>query len=419
VIIAILLVLLVFSICSLALVSGAETAFFSLSSMQIKAFKRDQDPRKRQVAHLLENPREFLVTFIIVIVLLSLIIQNLISTLLNHQGSWLLNIGIPLGVNLILGEVIPKSLAMPSNVKVSCKTVYIVAWLQKVLYPVRKILSWLTSLIMPILFFFLRKEKEISIDELQHALKESKDRGVLLHEETELIRGYLRLQESMVKDLMRPREEILYVDQDEPLSRLIHLFVEQECTRILFCEDGLDKLKGIISSRIFFQNKEGIAELQQLIPFLKPPYFVPETLKADVLLKQMYEKKETLAIVVSEYGSITGLIAMEDLVEVVVGEIVDLRDRETFFTRAGEDVIIASGKLELAQLEEIFDVSLESLTHRVTVGGWIIEELGDIPKTGVKHQTKDFFFHILSADPTRIRRVYIRKLTPVKLKKQR
>lgn len=415
----IVLVFLVLSVGSLAIISGAETAFFSLSSTQVKVFKRSQDLRKRQIARLLDNSKELLVTLIILIVLFSLIIQNLISALFGTKGGWLLNVGVPLGVNLILGELIPKSLALLSNVKVSYKTVYLLSWLQKVFYPVRKVLSYLTSLIMPILFFFLRKEKEISIDELQHALRESKDRGILLHEETELIRGYLRLQESMVKDLMRPREEILYIDEEESLSRLIHLFVDQECTRILFCRGGLDKLVGIVSSRIYFQNREKIEATKDIASFLKPPYFVPETLKADLLLQQMYEKKETLAIVVSEYGSITGLIAMEDLVEVVVGEIVDLRDRETFFTRAGEDVIIASGKLELAQLEEIFDISLDSASHRVTIGGWIIEQLGDIPKTGVKYETKDFFFHILSADPTRIRRVYIRKLTPGKGKKQR
>ena len=147
-----------------------------------------------------------------------------------------------------------------------------------------------------------------------------------------------------------------------------------------------------------------------MIPIIKKPFFVPEAMKGDVLLRQFYEKKESIAVVVDEYGSITGIIAMEDLVEEVVGEITDRRDQGVFFTRAGNDVIIASGKLELSEFEEIFNVSLKSENLMVTIGGWLTEQLGDIPKPGTKYHTKEFLFHVLSADPTRIRRIYIRRL---------
>lgn len=405
-----LVLLLIFAVLALAVFSAAETALFSLSSMQIKAFKKGSDPRKKQVAKLLFQPRDLLITLIILIVVLSLGVQNIISTIFHKKDSWVLNIGIPLAINLILGEMIPKSLAITNNVKISYWITPVLSRIQILMFPLRRLLSVITSFVTPIIFFFLRKEKEISIDELQHALKDSKDRGVLLPEETELIRGYINLQESSVKELMRPREEVIHFQSTEPLSRLIHLFVDQECTRILFCEGGLDHLVGIISSRIFFQNKYSIKETKDLIPIIKKPFFVPETMKGDVLLRQFYEKKESIAIVVDEYGSITGIIAMEDLVEEVVGEITDRRDQEAFYTRAGNDVIIASGKLELSEFEEIFNVSLVSENLMVTIGGWLTEQLGDIPKPGTKYHTKEFLFHVLSSDLTRIRRIYIRRL---------
>jgi putative hemolysin len=405
-----LVLLLVFCIAILALFSGAETALFSLSSMQVKAFKKDQDPRKRQIAALLAKPRELLVTAIIMIIVMSLLIQNIFSSLFEKNGGWFLKIGVPLIVNLILGEVIPKSLAMPNNVKVSYRVVPILSGMQRFFLPIQKLLSWITGFVTPILFFFLHKDKKISIEELQHALKASKDRGVLLSEETELIRGYLRLQERAVKELMRPREEVIYFQTSEPLSRLVHLFIDQECSRILLCNGGLDQLVGIISSQIFFLHKASIKETKDLVSLVKKPYFIPETMKADELLKQLYEKKESLAVVVDEYGSVVGIIAMEDLVEEVIGEIVDLRDQEACFTRAGLDVIIASGKMELSELEEIFDITLTSENHMVTIGGWLTEQLGDIPKSGTKYHTKELLFHVLSAEPTRVQRVYIRKL---------
>ncbi len=409
--------LLVFCVFGLALFSGAETALFSLSSMQVKAFKKSLDPGKKQIARVLSQPRELLVTLIILIIVISLGIQNIISTIFQKKDSWIINIGVPFFINLVLGEMIPKSLAMTNNVKVSSATAPFLIRIQSIFYPVRKMLSVITSFVTPFVFFFLRREKEISTEELQHALKDSKERGILLPEETELIRGYIRLKEVTVKELMRPREEVIYFRTDEPLTRLIHLFVDQECTRIPLCEGGIDKLIGIVSGRIFFQHKHKIKETKDLLAVIKKPFFVPESMKGDVLLRQFYEKKESIAVVVDEYGSITGIIAMEDLVEEVIGEITDRRDQEAFFTRAGNDVIIASGKLELAEFEEIFHFELKSENLMVTIGGWLTEQLGDIPKPGTKYQTKEFLFHVLSADPTRIRRVYIRKLT-TSVKKQ-
>lgn len=403
--------MLVFCVLGLALFSGAETALFSLSSMQVKAFKKDSDPKKRQIAKLLAEPRELLITLIILIIVFSLGVQNVISTLFHKRDSWLLNIALPLGINLVLGEMIPKSLAMPNNVAVSYRTIGLLTPIQRFFYPFRKLLSIITAYVTPILFFFLRKEKEISIEELQHALKDSKDRGILLPEESELICGYIRLQEVNIKELMRPREEVIFFQTAEPLSRLIHLFIDQECSRIPLCDGGLDKLIGIISGRIFFQHKHKIKETKDLIPLVKKPFFVPESMKGHVLLKQFYEKKESIAVVVDEYGSVTGIITMEDLLEEVVGEITDRRDQGAFFTRAGNDVIIASGKLELSEFENIFSVELKSENLMVTIGGWLMEQLGEIPKPGTKYHTKDFLFHVLSADPTRIRRVYIRRLT--------
>jgi CBS domain containing-hemolysin-like protein len=261
-----------------------------------------------------------------------------------------------------------------------------------------------------ILFFFLRKEDEISIDELQHALRTSRKLGVLNEEEAELVRGYLLLQESTVKERMRPREEVLYFDLDEPLTKLIHLFVDQECSRIPVCERGLDKIVGVMTSRIFFLHRPLLKTVADLRPILEKPFFVPESIPAKTLLRQFYDRQESFAVVVDEYGSTSGIIALEDLVETVIGEIVDRRDEKSLYTMSGEDVMIASGKMELADIEKIFDVPLVSENHMVTIGGYLTEKMGDIPKSGSKFVSDDFLFHVLAAEPTRVRRVYIRRL---------
>ncbi|HSW86007.1 MAG TPA: hemolysin family protein [Rhabdochlamydiaceae bacterium] len=416
--IGILISVLIFLICCSAFFSASETALFSLSSMKVKAYKQDPDKRKQLVALLLSRPRELLVTIIMVNTIVNILVQNIVSTIFGDYSTWFINVGVPLALTLIFGEVIPKSIGLANNSTFSYKVAKPLAAIQRLLLPIRKLLSGIISFVSSFMFFFLEKEKEISVDELQHALKTSKQYGVLNEDEAQLVQGYLNLEESNVKEFMRPREDIIFYDTDEALSKLIHLFVDQECSRLPVCKESLDNILGIISSRIFFLHRPSLNTTEDLLRYVRKPFFVPETMHAKALLSQLYDRKESQAIVVDEYGSVSGLITLEDLVEQVVGEISDRRDEKYKFTRAKEDVIIASGKLELSEFEAIFSVPLISNSNMVTIGGWLTEQLGDIPKTGTKFTTDAFFFHVLAADPNRVRRVYIRRLKPSAKKKK-
>ncbi len=228
--------------------------------------------------------------------------------------------------------------------------------------------------------------------------------------ESELVSGSLDLQNTMAKEHMRPREELICYDLSDPLSELIRFFTEKEISRIPVFDRDLENLKGILSARRFFFHRDQIKTPQDLLTLLKKPYYVPESIKAWTLLRNLRERKEDLAIVVDEYGTISGLITQEDLVEAVIGEIVDRRDSLSLYTRPSQDVIIASGKLELSEFKDIFGIALKSKENIVTLGGWLIEQLGDIPTTGTKYATDEFLFYVLSAEPNRIRRLYVRRL---------
>jgi putative hemolysin len=406
VLILVLAVLLFFS----GLFSASETALFSLSSLKVKTYKQDKDPRKQLIAQLLSSPRQLLVTIIMLNVSFNILVQNVTSSIFGQASSWALNVGVPLALTLILGEVIPKSLGLVNNDRIAYRMAPIIQLLQTLLMPIRRLLVSMTNHISRVLFFFLHKEEEISIDELQHALRTSRKFGVLNEDEAELVQGYLALQESTVKERMRPREEVLFFDLDEPLTKLMHLFVDQECSRIPVCDKGLDQIVGVVTSRLFFLHREEIRTIEDLKTILEKPFFVPETVPAKTLLRQFYDRQDSFAIVVDEYGSVAGIVALEDLVETVIGEITDRRDETNLYTQSGEDVIIASGKMELADLEKIFDVSFSSENNMVTIGGYLTEKMGDIPKSGSKYLTDDFLFHVLAAEPTRVRRVYIRRL---------
>ncbi len=378
--------------------------------MQVKAYGQSSDLRKKLVATLLQKPADLLVTLLMLNTLVNILIQNVVSSLFGEYSTWLLNVGVPLAITLIFGEVIPKSIGFANNEKIACSSANAIHRFEKLFYPVRYILTKITQWVTPWEFFFLRKQEQISVEELLHALKTSHKEGVLNTDEAELIRGYLNLEDASVKELMRPREEVLIYDLDEPLQKLVALFVDQECSRIPVCKAGLDEVIGVMSANRFFLYRDSILAPNDLLPHLQKPFFVPETLHGRSLLRKFYDRKESLALAVDEYSSVSGLITLEDLVETVIGEIADRRDEKEQFTRSANDVIIASGKLELSELEDIFGVILESRANMVTIGGWLTEQIGDIPKNGTKYISHGLFFHVLAADPNRVRRVYIRRL---------
>lgn len=393
-----------------AYLSASETALFSLSPLTVKSYRNAPDSRLNLIGKLMERPREILVTILMLNILANILIQNTVSTLFDAFPSWTLKIGVPLALTLIFGEVLPKSLALPSHTAVAYRTAPVIRVAAAILRPIRVPMTKATSFISRFLFFFLREENEISAEELRHVLKTSEERGILMPIESELIGGTLDLQNSLVREHMRPRDEILSYDIQEPLSQLLDLFIEKEITRIPICDGDLENLKGILSAREFFFHKNQIKNAKDLISIVKKPYYVPESTRAWTALRNLRERGITLAIVVDEYGSISGLITQEDLAEAVIGEIVDARDAKSLYTRSSDDVIIASGKLELGEFKELFGIPLKSKENIVTLGGWLIEQLGDIPTTGTKYATDDFLFYVLAAEPNRIRRIYVRRL---------
>lgn len=408
------MILLITCLIALIFLSGSlsatETAMFSLTSMKIRAFKSSESKVEKLIADLLSRPRKLLVTILMLNVLVNILVQNVVSAIFGTLSGWFFTVGLPLVLVLIFGEVVPKTIALARNEWISKHVAPLIYATEKILKPLRDSIVWITTPISKGMFFFLKREKEISTKELKHALRTSKEYGVLNQDEANLVRGYLNLEELTVKEVMCPRQEILYYDIEQPMSLLISLLVDQECTRVPVCKGSLEETLGVLTSKDFFLHRHKIHSSNDLENLLVKVHFVPEVMQAKDCMKLFYDRQEQMMIVVDEYGSVCGLVTLEDIIEVVVGQIEDRRDPSERFTRSGEDVIISSGKLELNELEEVFDVRLDSPNNMVTIGGWLTEKFGDIPKSGSKYQTEDFLFHVLSSDPNRIRRVYIRKL---------
>jgi CBS domain containing-hemolysin-like protein len=392
------------------MLSCSETALFSLSKFTIRSYGYSKDKGKRTTYRLLSKPKDLLVTILMLNILANILVQNTFSNIFGNFQSFFLKVGIPLVIILLFGEVIPKSIAIANNKKISALVSPVIFFISKVLGPIRIFFTFITSYISRVLFFFLKKEPPTSAEELKHIIESSKETGILNRDETRLVSGYLELTGVLVKEKMSPKDEVLFYNANDSLLKLVDLFMESKLSKIPVCEGSLDRILGIISVKKFFFNKENIKDKSSLLKLLKKPFFIPETTNARDLLEDFRKNRESLAIVVDEYGMVKGVISKEDLVEEVIGEVSDLRDVQEFYTKYSEDTIIANGKLEISIFEDIFSVKLKSETRQVTIGGFLIEKLERIPKAGDKFSTKEFLFYVLEADPNRVKKIYIRKL---------
>ncbi len=391
--------------------SGSETALFSLPQTKVKAYRSSKDSTKRLIGHLLRRPKDLLVTVFMLNTLVNILVQNVTSHAVGEESDWLMKVALPFFLLLFLGEIVPKYTGLLKNERVAYLSAPSINFLQNNL---KKIREWTVSATAPVsraLFFFLKHDKEISYEELVHVLKESEKEGVLIPHETELVRGYLNLQDLSTKEVMCPREEVVFFDINDPLKKLTHLFVDEKISRLPVCKGDLQETLGIIDAHDFFLIQNQLQDPKfDLRNCLKKPFYVPETTPAKILLKRLTEKQQELALVVDEYGAISGLVTNEDLVEVIVGEIRDMRDKTQLYTQPAPGELICSGRLELLEFNQLFEVLLKSPNNMVTIGGWLTERAGIIPKNGSSFEFDGFLFQILAADSTRISRLYIRKM---------
>ena len=266
-----LIILLDFLVCCSAFLSATETAFFSLSTMKIRSFEDGEDPKGKLVAKLISRPRNLLVTIIMLNVILGILIQNVVANIFGNFAGWLLNVGVPLVLTLVFGEVIPKSLSLLHNDKVATKVVGVVNRVEKIASPFRKVIIVITNAISHVMFFFLRKENEVSLDELKVALRTSKKFGFLNSEEAKLIRGYLNLDDDLIKEIMTPRQSIVGFDINQDISILKDLFIDQECSRIPVYDKNLENIIGILWSGVFFLHQHEIITKEDLKRFVTKP----------------------------------------------------------------------------------------------------------------------------------------------------
>jgi putative hemolysin len=279
------------------------------------------------------------------------------------------------------------------------------------LLPVISSASWLLApLALPVRKLFEKRARQeaptATEEEVQAYIDVGREEGILEKEEEKLLLSIVDFGDTRVREVMTPRTDILFIDAASPLPVLADLFVSSKYSRIPVVRGTIDTVLGTVHVKDLFEaihsgKPRPIAELT------REAYFVPESKKVSELLKEFQRRHLWMAIVVDEYGGVSGLVTVEDLLEEIVGEISDEHeDERESVTKAGENAYSVSGKENIATVRELFGRGPEE-EEFTTVGGFLAARLGHIPRPGETHRESDLLFTVEEADRRRVHRVRI------------
>ncbi len=230
-----------------------------------------------------------------------------------------------------------------------------------------------------------------------------------------MIHSIFEFGDTLVKEVMTPRTEIIGFEDKSTLKEILALMVQEGHSRIPVYRENLDEIVGIVYSRDLLKQWQEEELGRSAKELMQAPYFVPETKKVNELLREFQRRKIQIAIVVDEYAGTAGLVTMEDLLEEIVGEISDRWEKESpDFQKLPDGKILISGKMELEKANEELDLGLPEENDIETVAGFILSYLGRFPKAGEKFRFKDLLFTIEKSDEHSISLVQVKRITPEK-----
>jgi len=244
--------------------------------------------------------------------------------------------------------------------------------------------------------------------EIQQIIDEGEQRGLISEDEGEMIQGIFSFRDTIAREIMVPRTDTVYAEAETKLTEIIRIIIESGHSRIPIYQDNIDNIVGTLHAKdlLPFWGTEDIA----IREIMRSPYFIPETKKISEVLKDLRDNKSHMAIVIDEYGGTAGILTLEDIIEEIIGEIMDEYDDEQKLIIEHEDgSIIVNARLDVDKLEDFLQIELPEGDFE-SVGGFIISLIGKVPEVNEKILYNDIEILIEAATSRKIDRVRIRKL---------
>ncbi len=403
-------VLFIVMLCFSGFFSSSETALFSLSNIQLEQMRRDNHRRIGLIQNLLSQPRRLIITILIgnelVNVTASVISAAIIIRLLGAENKWI-NICVMVPILLLVGEITPKALAIRHNIAFADFESRPIEIFARLIKPLRVMVRRVADFFITLIIGKERSRGNIITEDMVRILaREAVGEGALDHLEAQFIDRIFDFGNKTLEDVLTPRSDIFFLPVGVSLEEAVHTIQQNRHTKIPVYEENRDNIVGILYARglIGLDIKKEAQGSLGLRKFLKPPYFVPESKTVANLFRTFRERKLSIALTVDEYGGVTGLVTMEDLLECIFGEIYSPSDEfnKPGIEKLGEDRYRVDGSLPVSDFNAFMGTQLSEEFGK-TMGGIILHSYGEIPEQGSLIDLDNFRFTVTEVEANRIK----------------
>lgn len=303
--------------------------------------------------------------------------------------------------------LLSSKIALLHSERIALKCCYFVYGLHIISIP----LFWISKTVVNIILILFKQDIDIenkffSEDEVMSMLEVGRESGIIKEEGRKMISSIFNFDDELAYEIMTPRTDVFAIDILEPTSEYIDKLMELRYSRIPVYEDDYDNIIGILNIKDYLiKARETGFDKVDIRGILREPYFVPETKNIDSLFFELQKTKNHIAVLIDEYGGFSGIVTMEDIVEEIVGDIDDEYDEDAHVVKQiDENTFLIDGNVSLDDLEEDYGIVLESDSSE-TIGGFIIDNLGEIPTESDLGKEMDFDKYIITITSVKERRI--------------
>lgn len=426
------LILLAFLIFVNAFFAASEIAVISLNDNKIQKMAEEGHKKARQVLKLTANSSNFLATIQIGVTLAGFLTSAVAAqslavpltrwltglsavlaqySVVVHTVSVVLITVIMAFLNLVLGELVPKRIAMQKAEAISFASIGVLNVIAAVMRPFVKLLSVSTNVMVRLFGLDPNAAVDnVTEEEIRMMVDVGGEKGVIEDTQKEMINNIFEFDDITAEEIMTPRTEVEVIEVNEDFMEALRICVDNGYSRLPVYEEDIDNIVGIlyVKDLLPYVGRE-IPENVTIRHLMRETYFIPDTKKCRDLFAEMTEKRVQMSIVVDEYGGFAGIVTMEDLLESIVGNIQDEYDNEEEeVTKLGDNTFDVDGSIDIEELGEILNIRFPDGEYE-TLGGYIMDVLGRIPGEDEHPQIKykKATFTVLEMDERRIGRVHI------------
>ncbi len=375
--------LLLFIVCILlsAFFSSSEVALISITKARVRTLVNDNKPGAMALATLKENPDHFLITILIGNTIMN-IAAAAIATAIAISVFGSIGVGIATGfvviVLLIFGEIGPKIYATRAPDTFPRTVAPIILFLSRILSPV----IWVVDRLSPSLGVGRdAAEPAVTEEEIKEWIDVGKEEGTIEQDEKEMLYSVLEFGDTTAREIMTPRVDVILMEDTSGIGEAIRIFNETGFSRIPVYHDQIDNITGVLNVKDVFSAMVSKRKDLSIKEIMYDPTFVPETKKIDDLLKELQVHRVQIAIVIDEYSSFVGIVTVEDILEELVGEIMDEYDKEEPEVQTiSEGVYVLDAQMWVDDINDELGLGLPMDESYETVGGLLIDRLGHIPQ---------------------------------------